>query len=185
MGTDSAKSERQTMDAGRTLLVACTLPLIRAEIADLAEFSLLLGADVALPWPPPLNDDQSQRWILRQLEADPDAGFWTLWYVLWKREPGERPLLIGNAGFKGQPTGDGTVEIGYSIVEEYQGRGIGTEVVAALVAHAFRDTRVTRVIAETFPELIPSIRVLEKNGFHPVKEPGSEPGVIRFERRRP
>jgi len=177
-------TQHHTIDAGRAALVACTLPLIRAEIADLEEFSRLLGAEVARPWPPPLNDEQSQRWMLGQLEADPDAGFWTLWYVRLKRGPDERPLLIGNAGFKGQPSEDGTVEIGYSIVEGYQGRGIGTEVVAALIAHAFRDARVTRVIAETFPELIPSIRVLEKNGFRRIAEAGSEPGVIRFERRR-
>ena len=85
---------------------------------------------------------------------------------------------------KGEPTDDGTVEIGYSIVEAYQGRGIGTEIVAALVAHAFGDARVTRVIAETFPELVASIRVLEKNGFRRIEEAGAEPGVIRFERRR-
>ena len=174
----------RTIETGRATLVACTLDLIRAEIADLDDLSLLLGAEVARPWPPPLNDEQSQRWILGTLESDPDAALWTLWYVQLKRGPGERPLLIGNAGFKGRPTEDGTVDIGYSIVEQYQGRGIGTEVVAALVGHAFRDPRVTRVIAETFPELIPSIRVLEKNGFGPISEAGSEPGVIRFERRR-
>jgi RimJ/RimL family protein N-acetyltransferase len=172
---------RHTVDAGRTTLVACTLPLIRAEIGDLDEFSRLLGAEVARPWPPPLNDEQSQRWILARLESDPDAALWTLWYIELKRGPGERPLLIGSAGFKGPPTEVGTVEIGYSIVEEYQGRGIGTEVVAALVAHAFRDPRVTRVIAETFPELIASIRVLEKNGFRRIAEEGLESGGILFE----
>src|SRR5262245_23526384 len=99
---------RRTIDANRTTLVACTLPLIRAEIGDLDEFSRLLGAEVARPWPPPLNDEQSQRWILARLEADPAAALWTLWYIELKRQPGERPLLIGGAGFKGPPTEDGT-----------------------------------------------------------------------------
>ena len=177
-------TERHTIDAGRVTLVACTLPLIRAEIEDLEEFSRLLGAEVARPWPPPLNDEQSQRWILARLETDPNAALWTLWYIALKRTQGELPLVIGNAGFKGPPTEDGTVEIGYSIVGKYQGRGIGTEVVGALVAHAFRDPRVERVIAETFPVLTASIRVLEKNGFRRIAEEGSEPGVLRFERRR-
>ena len=172
------------MDAGRTTLVASSLPLIRAELADLGELERLLGAEIARPWPPPLNDEQSQRWILAKLEADPEVGPWTLWYVHLKRGPGERPLVIGNAGFKGPPTEDGTVEIGYSIVEAQQRKGLGTEVAAALVARAFRDARVKRVVAETFPVLVASIRVLEKNGFRRVDEPGSEPGVIRFERRR-
>jgi len=76
------------------------------------------------------------------------------------------------------------VEIGYSIVEAFQGKGLGTEAVRALVDHAFRNPAVTRVIAETFPDLTPSIRVLEKNGFVRIEEGGSEPGVIRFELRR-
>jgi len=42
---------------------------------------------------------------------------------------------------------------------------------------------VQRVIAETLPELTPSIGVLRKCGFRPVGE-GSEPGVIRFELTR-
>jgi RimJ/RimL family protein N-acetyltransferase len=39
------------------------------------------------------------------------------------------------------------------------------------------------VIAETLPELTPSIGVLGKCGFHLIGE-GSEPGVIRFELTR-
>jgi len=39
------------------------------------------------------------------------------------------------------------------------------------------------VIAETLPELTPSIGVLRKCGFELIGE-GSEPGVIRFERTR-
>lgn len=41
----------------------------------------------------------------------------------------------------------------------------------------------TRVIAETLPELLPSIGVLEKTGFEQI-DGGSEPGVLRYEYRK-
>jgi RimJ/RimL family protein N-acetyltransferase len=44
-------------------------------------------------------------------------------------------------------------------------------------------SEVSRVIAETYPELKPSIRVMEKNGLVYVDD-GSEPGVIRYELKR-
>jgi RimJ/RimL family protein N-acetyltransferase len=48
-----------------------------------------------------------------------------------------------------------------------------------LIGRAFAFPDVRRVIAETLPELTPSIGVLRKCGFRFIGE-GSEPGVIRF-----
>jgi RimJ/RimL family protein N-acetyltransferase len=92
--------------------------------------------------------------------------------------------VIGNGGFKGHHSADGTCEIGYSVMESHQRHGYATEAVEGLVAWAFRDPGVTRVIAHTLPALRPSIRVLEKCGFQRAKE-AIEPGTIMFERRRP
>ena len=52
-----------------------------------------------------------------------------------------------------------------------------------LIAHAFAHPEVARVIAETLPDLFPSIGVLRKIGFSYVGE-GSEPGVVRYGLRR-
>ncbi len=78
---------------------------------------------------------------------------------------------------------DGTVEVGYSVLEAHQRRGYASEAVEALVGWAFGHPEVTRVIAETYPELVPSVGVLEKTGFRLIGA-GSEERVIRFERRR-
>jgi RimJ/RimL family protein N-acetyltransferase len=94
--------------------------------------------------------------------------------------PGEARELIGVAGYKGPPGDDGAVEVGYGILGEHRRRGYASEATAALVARAFDDPRVTRVIAETLPELAPSIGVLHKLGFTLEEGAGSEPGVIRF-----
>ena len=171
------------LETRRLSLVAATLPMLRAELTRPDEFARLLDVEVASPWPPPFNDEQSNQWMIRYLEENRDEGGWGLWYFVLREGPNGRPLAIGNGGYKGKPSDDGTVEIGYSIVEAFHGKGLGTEGARALVDHAFRSPRVTRVIAETFPNLIASIRVLEKNGFVRI-EGGSEPGVIRFELKR-
>ncbi|TMQ64479.1 MAG: GNAT family N-acetyltransferase [Candidatus Eisenbacteria bacterium] len=173
------------LETQRLTLVAATLPMLRAELARPEEFARLLGAEVAAPWPPPLNDEQSNRWMIRLLEEDPEIGNWGMWYFLLREGPTGGPLAIGNGGYKGKPSADGTVEIGYSVVEAYQRKGLATEGARGLIDRALRDPAVTRVIAETFPDLTPSIRVLEKNGFLRIEESGSEPGVIRFELKRP
>jgi RimJ/RimL family protein N-acetyltransferase len=72
--------------------------------------------------------------------------------------------LVGWGGFKGAPA-DGAVEVGYEIAPARQGRGLATAALRAMVAEAFADERVERVIAHTLPERNASNRVLEKVGF--------------------
>ncbi|NEO38688.1 MAG: GNAT family N-acetyltransferase [Moorea sp. SIOASIH] len=69
------------------------------------------------------------------------------------------------------------------MLPEFQRFGYATEAVNALNSWAFSHVTIEGVIAETLPELIPSIRVLEKNGFIKITG-GSEPGVIKFMRSR-
>lgn len=163
----------------RLELVAGTSELARAEIGDRSQFSRLLGAHVPAGWPPPLNDADSTEWFARYLEENPDGVGWSCWYFVLRGGEACGRVAIGNGCFKGKPTADGTVEVGYSLLEEYQGKGYATEAVRSLLAWAFGHPQVGRVIAETYPDLRPSIRVLEKNGFTHAGE-GSGEGIIRF-----
>ena len=107
---------------------------------------------------------------------------WYLWY--WMRLEGEdAPALIGAGGFKGRPSPDGTVEVGYSLLESEWHRGYATEAVGALIDWAFRSPAISRVIAETFPDLAGSIRVLTRLGFRLIGT-GSEPGTVCYVRLR-
>jgi RimJ/RimL family protein N-acetyltransferase len=74
--------------------------------------------------------------------------------------------LVGWGGFKGPPDEEGAVEIGYAIAPAWEGRGIATAAVAALLEQAWADPRVRRVRAHTLPGPNGSIRVLAKNGFY-------------------
>jgi len=126
--------------------------------------------------------DPTRRAILARLtEGAQQAGWWLHFVVLTHGATGR--TLIGSAGYKGPPTPDGTVEVGYGIVRDHQRQGYASETVQGLLAHAFAVPAVQRVIAETLPALTPSIGVLRKCHFRLIGD-GSEPGVIRFELTR-
>jgi ribosomal-protein-alanine N-acetyltransferase len=166
----------------RLELVAGTAELARADLEDRARFARLLNAQVPPAWPPPLNDEASMEWAARMHEANPGAHGWGVWYFLLRDDVSGERVAIGNGGFKGPPTPTGTVEIGYSFLEEHHGKGYATEAVGALLVWAFGHADVRVVAAETLAQLTPSIRLLEKCGFRLVG-PGldPEPGSIRYE----
>ena len=94
------------------------------------------------------------------------------WYAMWRIDLGDG-THIGDLCFKGLDT-TGIVEIGYGILEDYQGRGCATEAVDAAVAWALHQPAVIRVEAETEPNNMASQRVLEKCGFSPSGNMGEE-----------
>jgi RimJ/RimL family protein N-acetyltransferase len=165
-----------SIETERLRLVAADAALIHLELEDRPALLAALNADSPAEWPPPENDDASFRYFLDSLERDPSFAGWGYWYVIERRS--RRP--IGTCGFKGRPDAMGMVEIGYSIVLSRQNHGFASEAVAALIAWcANQGARI--VVAETLPELVASIRVMEKNGLV-FDGDGSEPGVIRYRR---
>jgi RimJ/RimL family protein N-acetyltransferase len=74
---------------------------------------------------------------------------------------------VGGIGFFGPPGNDGSVELGYGLVEAARGRGFATEALLALVSQALvRGAR--QVKADTELQNRASQRVLEKAGFREV-----------------
>lgn len=170
------------IETDRLRLVAGNEALAHAEIEDRAEMARLLGAAVPGTWPPPLNDDASMQFFLRFAQQHPEAAGYGCWYWLLKpKKATGGALLIGNGGFKGLPSEDGAVEVGYSLLEGYQGKGYATEGVRALVGWAFENPRVRRVIAETAMDGASSQGVLRKNGFELSDEEAAERGAVRFD----
>ena len=170
-------------DSQRLELVAGTLESVRAELEDPSRFAAMLEARLPDVWPPPLNDVQAMEFTAARLEEDPDSVGWWLWRVILRQSDDGRRVVVGVVGGKGKPSADGTAEIGYSIVEQFQRRGYATEAVRGLLGWVFGHERVCRVIAHTLPGLAPSIGVLEKLGFDFVGE-GTEEGAIMYELTR-
>jgi RimJ/RimL family protein N-acetyltransferase len=161
----------------RLTLVPATLALLRAELEATRGTASLLGARVPESWPPLYFDEDAVRFALRAIETSPGSEDWWFHYFVLRDLAGD--ILVGAGGFKGPPA-DGVVEIGYSILPEYQRRGFASEAATGLVAHAFSHAEIERVRAETLPELEASIAVLRKCRFEHIGA-GAEPGVIRFE----
>lgn len=160
--------------------------IFRARVDDRDALSRFLGgARVPQAWPPELYDQDAVDWTAKYFEANPDAAGWALWFIVLRPAPaggGER-TAIGCCGYKGKPAPDGAVEIGYGVLAEFRRRGYASEAARALIGRAFSHPEVTRVVAETYPELAPSIRVMEKNGLRFAGE-GSEERVVRYELTR-
>jgi [ribosomal protein S5]-alanine N-acetyltransferase len=163
----------------RLSLVGATPAHLRAELESPEALAAALGVSVASSWPPELYDADATRWMLGWLEAHADAAEWGFYYFV----EAEAEQAIGAGGYKGAPNDAGMVEIGYSIVPERRRRGFAREAVDGLLAHAFADMRVTRVIAHTLVELEPSIAVLRSAGFSFVGQghDPQEPAAIQYE----
>lgn len=165
---------------GRLELIAATPELIQAELENRGHFAELLNAHVPESWPPPLNDSSTMSHALEQLQQSPDQAGWWKWYFVCRKCNTIPRVAIGTGGFKGKPSDDGMVEVGYSLLPAFQNRGYAMEAVDGLIDWAFQYAEVNRVIAQTLTHLHPSIRVLHRNRFTQSGEK-TEEDVLMFE----
>ena len=159
----------------RLEIIPATADLVRAEIEDAACFFERLGVEVADDWPSE-NLLSVLPLFLNALQNPANVG-WLTWYWIDRAEN----AIVGDGGFKGQPSDDGTAEIGYETRPAYRRRGYASEAVAALARWALSRPGVHRVFAETDSDNTGSIKVLMATGFVP-SGPGSESDLVGFER---
>jgi RimJ/RimL family protein N-acetyltransferase len=151
------------MSPSRLRLVDGTLALLSAALEGRNALEGLLGVSVADDWegfPDALP-------ILRaSYERNPEGHVWGSLFFIELAVP----TLVGFGGFKGSPSPDGVVEIGYAIAPAFRGRGLATDAVALMVQRAFADVAVHAVDAHTLGHDNPSTRVLQKTGFRKIAE---------------
>lgn len=176
---DASATRLRTITSRRLTLVAANHDLVALDLAGREALAQALEATVPENWPPELYDRPAMEYSLGVL-SDPGVQGWSFWYLILN----ESNELVGLCGFKGRPDAGGSVEIGYSMLSQFRGRGLATEAAMRLIGWAFTHSAVQQVSAETFPHLKSSIRVLEKNGMELIG-PGSERGVIRYAVSRP
>jgi ribosomal-protein-alanine N-acetyltransferase len=136
------------------------LALFEAAVAGDDALATRLGHAVAPGW---VTFTGALERMREKLAADPGDPRWgTCFFVA-----GEPPALelVGWGGFKGPPGEAGTVEIGYEIAAGRRGRGLATAAARTMVAEAFADPAIRRVIAHTLPEPNASNHILGKLGF--------------------
>ena len=161
-------------------LIPTTLAHLDAELESPAALSLLLGARLPASWPPGEYDRPAMEFFRSRLAEDPAAAGWYGWYAVHRAHS----IVVGAAGYHGPPGSDGTVEVGYSIAPEFRAQAYATEMVRALVEHAWSVPRVGRVIAHIQPGNLGSVKVLERAGF---SRAGRDSGLeaVEYEQLRP
>ena len=157
----------------RLCLISITLPMMHAEEANLVGLAPLINAQIPSQWPPEYREPHVFEFMKRQYTESPHTVGWHR-YVLLCAEP---RILIGTVD--GHPRSPSEAEIGYSLLSQWQRKGLVTEAVRAFIAWLFAGDTLAHITAQTFPHLIPSVRVLEKCGFF-LDGHGDEPGALRF-----
>ena len=145
-----------------------------------AELGAILHAEVPDAWPHENWEPHVFEYLLNLIAADPEAIGWCR-YLMLRHPDGSERTLIGSfgSGFPKPETGE--AEIGYGILPQWQRQGFAVEAVEAMLPWMQTRREIRAFVAQTFPHLYGSIRVLEKCGFQPAGA-GFEEGTILFRR---
>lgn len=140
-------------------------PPLMTDYAPWAELRAL-SRDHLTPWEPVWQRDELSRSAYRrrvrhyQREAREDLGYAFLIFS------DADDLLLGGLTLSNVRRGvTQAAVLGYWIGKPFAGRGYMTEAVRAAVGFGFDTLHLHRLEAATMPNNIPSIRVLERNGF--------------------
>jgi [ribosomal protein S5]-alanine N-acetyltransferase len=145
-------------------LIPATVEILKCDLHDHAALARLLDATVSAAWPSGEMNEEVLAEFVRMATEETDPHF-ACWYWVLDDPAPEHRVLVGCGGIGSTLDSPGTVLIGYSVLDEFQGHGYATEAVGAMIPVIFQDQRISRIMATTYPELKASIRVLEKNNF--------------------
>ena len=152
-----------TIETQNLQLIACDTELLRSAIEGYEVLSKKLNVTVHDNWTE--FGVAALQYSLDQLSSEYERNWWT-YFLIHKQDN----TLMGSGGYKGKPSPDGAVEIGYEIAPDYRNRGLATEMAKGLIDNALNDHRVTSIIAHTLGQENPSTKVLRKCGFVHVEE---------------
>lgn len=109
-----------------------------------------------------ITEAEAVAFVAEQREARAGVpGAW-LQIALELREGG---ALVGDCALKTEADDGRLGEIGYTLARAYQGRGLASEAVAALLDYAFDGLKMHRIVAQVDCENSPSVALLERRGF--------------------
>jgi RimJ/RimL family protein N-acetyltransferase len=151
-----------------------------------AELGEILHAEVPDAWPHEHWEPHVFQFMLDLIAKDPEAVGWCRYAILRQEDETAHPwrILIGTVGSFFPKPETGEAEIGYGFLPAWQRQGFAPEAVDAMLPWLQTRREIRAFVAQTFPHLRGSIRVLEKNGFH-YAGAGFEEGAILFRRDYP
>ena len=138
--------------------------LTSAEVAELVADGA--KSDDWAPGYPFSGTLSAAEWFLQRTPDQLRPGFGM--YQIVRADDG---LVIGDIGFHTPPE-DGSVEVGFGIIQSARGMGLAKDALRALTTWALRQDGVDRVTARTTKVNLPSRAVLESGGFRATSEGG-------------
>lgn len=153
-----------TFETENLKLIQCDTETLKKAIEGNAALSQKLGVIIPDNWTE--FGIGALQYSLDKLSKNEEEGGWWTYFPVHKNDN----KLIGSGGYKGKPTEDGAVELGYEIAPDYRNRGFATEMTKGLIEIAFKAKNVNLVMAHTLGHENPSTKVLRKCGFEKVEE---------------
>jgi [ribosomal protein S5]-alanine N-acetyltransferase len=129
------------------------------------------------------NEEETKRWLHRNLEH------WSLHgFGIWMFRNSANGELVGRCGIRrAEVDGCAEVELGYSLVQQYWGKGFATEMVKPILGIGFEGIGQQSVVALIDAANTKSRNVAERAGFYFQKETlwqDSPVMLYRLERER-
>ncbi len=123
----------------------------------------------------PRSREEAQEELEWHMHGHPRNPRLGLWATILK----ENGRFIGRCGLlPWEIDGQSEVEVAYTIAEEYQGQGLGSEAAQAILSYGFDTLHLSRLICLIDPENIPSQKVAERMGMKFEKESSDEYGTF-------
>ncbi|MDD3224894.1 MAG: GNAT family N-acetyltransferase [Clostridium sp.] len=157
----------------RLILIPITLEITKSLMSGSSKEVEKLGIKIDSKWPTADTKDILPI-ICKSLEKDKIPSGFETWMIVKK----DNMQVIGDIGFHGKPDEKGEVEVGYGLVENERGHGIGFESLKAIMDWVISQKNVKVIKAECLLDNKPSKRILEKVGM---KEINRDQNLIYWE----
>jgi [ribosomal protein S5]-alanine N-acetyltransferase len=176
------RSVLETITTPRLELVPITPEALRSEQAADGTLADILNCRVPAEWPHADWEPHVFELLLSTFVEHPEDIAWHR-YILLRSEDQEKPVLIGTTGAFRWSSNRSEAEFGYAILPEFRLHGYATEAAQAMLNWIDAIHPATSIIAHTYPELLGSIRILERCNFT-LEGPGVEPRTLRYVRHQ-
>lgn len=145
----------------RLYLIPFTIPIAQEVLNQ--QYTILsdMGLNLSQGWP---DEDMMETLprIVTNLELVEEPSGFESWLIVEK----ESKAIIGDIGFKGKPDPEGSVDLGYGIVDAARRKGYAIEAGAALIKWAFKQQQVKVITARCMHVNEGSTKTLERLGFY-------------------
>ncbi len=145
-------------------LISCDKQTLECAIEGNTALSLHINVIVPENWTE--FGERALKYSLDRLNSSDSEIEWWSYFPIHKVDN----KLIGLCGYKGQPSENGQVEIGYEIMAEYRNKGFATEIAKALIENAFTFESVHSIQAHTLGQINASTKVLSNCGLQKIDE---------------